>query len=298
MGKRLGPDTFRFVDLEKRRKLIDQFSAEEKQEIYLQIVDILQRDLPDDRRNPDAVSRYLLQTTNDIVRSRWLVAAAVKYVKVYRTSEALQCYAKVLQDLTPLHDAESDALFAEIAIEYSKLSTARQDTDEVLALLEEATARLGTWDRDDLKALVEMQKAKNEWLRSNFKQALEYFEHGWSIAKKLNNPRILRAANVFVTFFLFWQGRFEETVRRYEEFVPDVERLPSGTFPLLAALMVGRCYAFIGRVAEGIGMLDLFRPIASKGAIKSWPRTPAILWAPPWLTSGDWTMLSSIWKRP
>lgn len=251
-----GPSTFRFIDLHKREQLIEMLDPEEKQKLYDKIIGILKRELYDDDNKHFIISKYLLQSDNDIERSRWLISAADRYVKAYRSVEALLCYRKVLKDLMELGDQEADCLFAETAIKYSKISTARHDTDQVLFFLEEATARVYKWNRKDLQTSAEMQKAKNEWLRSNYHDALKHFERGWSIAKELDDPKILRSANLFATFFLFWQGRFEEVVRRYENFVPNVEKYPLGSFSLLAAIMVGRCYALNGRVAEGIGMMN------------------------------------------
>jgi transcriptional regulator with GAF, ATPase, and Fis domain len=79
------------------------------------------------------------------------------------------------------------------------------------------------------------------------------------MAKELGEPKVLRSATNFSTFFLYWQGRFREAVRSYEETVPDVEKFPLGGFPLLAALTVGHCYAYVGQITQGLGMLDAIR---------------------------------------
>ncbi len=75
----------------------------------------------------------------------------------------------------------------------------------------------------------------------------------------MNDPRLLHSATTFSAFFLFWQGRFREAVRMYEKAVPDIERYPQGGFPLLAVMTVGYCYAQIGQVTQGLGMLDALR---------------------------------------
>ena len=104
-----------------------------------------------------------------------------------------------------------------------------------------------------------MQRAKNEWLRSRYRSALKQFEKGWALAKELNDPKILKSATTFSAFFLFWQGRFKEAVQIYEKSVADVEKYPRGGFPLLAVMTVGYCYAQIGQVTQGLGMLDAIR---------------------------------------
>ncbi len=101
--------------------------------------------------------------------------------------------------------------------------------------------------------------AKNEWLRSRYDSALKHFAEGWALAREVNDPRLLHSATTFSAFFLFWQGRFREAVRMYEKAVPDIERYPQGGFPLLAVMTVGYCYAQIGQVTQGLGMLDALR---------------------------------------
>ena len=106
-----------------------------------------------------------------------------------------------------------------------------------------------------------MHIAKNEWLKTRYAKALASFEKGWQQAKALDDPKLLRAANTFSTFFHYWQGRFREAVENYEQTVPDVDKLPVGQFPILAAITVGYCYAQIGQITQGLGMLDAIRTL-------------------------------------
>jgi len=104
-----------------------------------------------------------------------------------------------------------------------------------------------------------MHLAKNKWLQSQYKSALNYFEQAWTMARNLNDEMLLRSTANFNTFFLFWQGRYRDTVLDYEKSVPDVERFPFGRFPLLATMTVGVCYGQIGQVTQGIGLIDAIR---------------------------------------
>jgi transcriptional regulator with GAF, ATPase, and Fis domain len=150
-------------------------------------------------------------------------------------------------------------VFTETAIKYSKLSTARHDTTKVLDILNEGLARAARSNNQPFQALLEMHIAKNEWLRTKYRRALAHFDKGWSLAKKLGDPKLLRSATTFSTFFLFWQGRFKEAIDTFEKSVPDVDKYPKGRFPLLAGITVGYCYAKIGQVTQGLGMLDAIR---------------------------------------
>ncbi len=126
----------------------------------------------------------------------------------------------------------------------------------MLSIVREALERAQKWNMKGLQAILLMHMAKNEWLRSEYSSALKHFEEGWSEAKELNDPRAVRAATTFSTFFLFWQGRFREAIESYEKSVPDIETYPKGGFPLLAVITAGYCYAQLGQVTQGLGMLD------------------------------------------
>lgn len=255
-----GPGTFYFSDSEKQQSLKDGLASDEKQRIYRQTADLLMRELPDDEDKAILISKYLYHLTNNDVKGiHWLITAGDVYRKAYHSTEALKCYTKALDDLSRLSGEEADSLFTETAIKYSKVSTAHHDTRQVLSVLNQAIERAKKWDRKDLQALLEMHIAKNEWLRSRYQNALRHFEKGWSMAKELNDPRLLRSATTFSTFYLYWLGRFKEAVQSYEISIPEVEKYPRGRFPLLGAILVGRCYAMTGHVTQGLGMMDGIR---------------------------------------
>lgn len=251
------PGIYRFVDFEKRRELLDSFSPDEKARLHQQIADILLKDPMDDETKAQVLSHHLFHISNDLEKSRWMIRAGDFHLKAYQTVEAFKCYKKVLDDYADISGEEAeDRLFAEVAIKYSKISTARHNPSEVISILRKAMARTERWNDQNIQALLEMHIAKNEWLCSRYHSALRHFEKGWSTVKKINNPELLRSSTIFGTFFLYWQGRFREIVSIYEKSVPDVEKHPHDRFPLLAALLVGRCYAQIGQVTQGMGMMD------------------------------------------
>ncbi|HUT70772.1 MAG TPA: sigma 54-interacting transcriptional regulator [Desulfatiglandales bacterium] len=253
------PGYYSFKDLKKQEQCRAFLSQETERQLHRRIADILMSELPDDERKAHALAHHLIHVTNDTERCRHLVKAGDLHLKAFRTEDALQCYSKVLDDLSCLLGEEEDLLFSQTAIKYSKISTARHDTTRVLSILESALERAKRRDMQRLQALLKMHMAKNEWLRSRYRSALQYFEEGWSLTVELNDPKLLLSATTFSTFFLFWQGRFRDAVRMYEKSVPDIEKYPQGGFPLLAVMTVGYCYAQIGQVTQGLGMLDAIR---------------------------------------
>jgi len=255
----LGPGVYTFKDAGCRRQYSGQIPLDVQRVWHGRIADILMRELPDDEHKAHEVAHHLIHISNDIEHCRYLARAGDLHLQAFHTEEALQCYLKVLDELKEKRGGEEDRLFSDTAVKYSKISTARHDTTKVLSILQSALQRSQKNSFLASQALLRMHMAKNEWLRSRYRSALRHFEEGWSLAEELNDPRVMRSATTFSTFFLFWQGRFREAVRVYEKSVPDIEKLPRGGFPLLAVMTVGYCYAQIGQVTQGLGMLDAIR---------------------------------------
>ncbi|MFH1114587.1 MAG: sigma 54-interacting transcriptional regulator [Pseudomonadota bacterium] len=254
-----GTGYYCFTSLKKRKKWGNNLSVTERTALHGHIADILMRDGAEDERVVHLAADHLLHISNDIQRCTYLVKVGDLHRKAFRNEEALQCYRKVLDDLDHLSGEEEDLLFSDTAIKYSKISTGRHDTETVLATLNSAVARAERIESLHHRALLKMHMAKNEWLTSRYSRALKHFAEGWSLAKEIENPRTLRSARVFSTFFHFWQGRFAEAIRIYELSMPEIEKYPQRGFPLLAQITVGYCYCQIGRVTQGLGMLDAIR---------------------------------------
>lgn len=253
------PGYYAFSDERKLHKWLAVLPKEDQKQLHGLISDILMRELPDDAEKARAVAHHLLNISNDPDRCWYLARAGDLNQEAFHTEEALQCYKKVLDDLSGLEGEEEDRLFSDIAIKYSKISTGRHDTAKVLSILRSALRRAEKWDLQGTIPLIKMHMAKNEWLRSRYSSALKHFDEGWRLAKDLNDPKSLRAATIFSTFFHFWQGRFRDAVDIYERSVPEIEKYPRGGFPLLATITAGYCYAQIGQVTQGLGMLDSIR---------------------------------------
>jgi formate hydrogenlyase transcriptional activator len=250
-----GPGIFSFRNLKEKQKLQDHLPPEKKEQLHRQIAYLVMRGLSDESKI-QALIPHLLHISNNLEGCHWLLKGGNDYLTTFHTEEALKCFAKILEDLSDLSGEEADRLFIESAIKYSKISIASRDTERVISLLSKALERARRLSDKPSLSLLEMHLAKNEWLRSQPDSAMSHFETGWSIAKEVGDHKLLRSATTFGTFFLFWQGRYQEAVRSYEMFQPDIEKYPQGRFPLLAMMTVGRCYANIGQVTQGLGMLD------------------------------------------
>lgn len=255
---------FIFSDIKKHHHRRNRLKAVEKQRYYPIIAEMLTNELPDSEIKAESVSPYLLHITNDMAGCRQLMTAGNRFLSAFQEEKALQCYSKILDDLSGLSGKEIDQLFCDAAIQYAKLTTARHETDRVLSILEDAMVRAKNLSNYRYQSLLDMHFAKNKWLQSQYDSAVSHFENAWAIAGELEDEQLLRATGAFKTFFLFWQGRFKEAVDDYEKRIPDVEKYPHGRYPLLATMTIGTCYGKIGQVTQGIGMIDAVRRYSLK----------------------------------
>lgn len=254
-----GPHIFGFRNEEDRNKFNFQVSTEDKERMIKRIIECLMEDLPEDDEKALALSPYLVQIKNDLEKCRWLMKAAEINYRSARYDKALSYYKKVLSDLADLKGVEADSLYATAAIQYSKISLCIEDTTKIYFILKHAIDRAKNQNDFKSLALLEMHLAKNEWLRSKDQIALKHFEQGWSLAKSIGDPKLLRAAITLRIHCLNWLGKFLETVKSYEASVPNIERFPHGQFPLFTGLMIAYCYFQVGQVSQGLGMMDAIR---------------------------------------
>ena len=223
--------SFTFSEPSKRRKWTGQLTSSEKEKMHGHIASILVAELPENESKAQQLAPHLLHISNDLQGCEWLMEAGDNYQSVYRNEEAIQCYSKILDDLSGRFDEGTDQVFCDAAIKYSKLSTAKHDTKRVLSIIQEAIMRSKEQKNYRFQSILEMHFAKNKWLQAQYKSALKHFEQAWAIARDLDDEKILRSAKTFNTFFLYWQGRFKDVVREYEKSVSDVEKYPQVRFP-------------------------------------------------------------------
>jgi len=260
---------YSFKDQKKKEDWRTKISPDIWERLDRLIVNVIKEDLPEGEEKTLRLAYHLCRIVNDEEGCRSLINAGNLCRKIFRFEESLKYCNKSLADLSLLLGEQADDLFAEAAIAYSKVSTARHQSVRVFSILNDALARAKSRNNQSQEALLEMHIAKTEWLRNHYDAALDHFEQGWTIAKRLDQPPLLRSANTFVTFFLYWQGRFKEVVFHYEKFVSEVDRFPGGGFPILAAIVIGHSYAQIGQITQGLGMVHAIRTECIKRGMMS-----------------------------
>ncbi len=250
---------FCFRNLRFRAGLQKALTPQRRKALEHAIADLLLKELPDDETKAAQVAGYLLRTENDLKQCRWLLKAGDLYLKSFKTEEGLQCFEKVLKDLTTLTGREADELFMETVIKYSRIADVRFDIRRMLDLLQNALNKAEQYGDQRAAALLYMHMAKNHWYRSDYQQALTCFRKGWALSETENDPKLKRSALTFSAFFHYWQGYFQEAVTLYEAEISGMEDMFQGHFQLMAEATIGNCYTMVGQAAQGFGMIHAVR---------------------------------------
>ncbi|MBU1276174.1 MAG: sigma 54-interacting transcriptional regulator [Proteobacteria bacterium] len=250
------PGRFRFTDPQKRQDFLESIPQEEKESLYKRTIESLLLEMPGEAQLDHALAKLLLNVSNDLDGCRRLVAEGNYLRKKFRHREALQYFEKAINSLENISGGESARMLIETAIQISKISMGTREAELVNSFLCKAIESAKAMDEEGYQGLLKMHLAKQEWLRSNFKAALELFDEGWAMAQKADDPYIQRSAFIFSMFFHYWQGRYRDAVESCEKDAPQVENVPREGFPLMARLAIGLCYCHCGQVSQGLGLLD------------------------------------------
>ncbi|ACL04522.1 transcriptional regulator, NifA subfamily, Fis Family [Desulfatibacillum aliphaticivorans] len=251
-----GAGTYALADPKIRDHVLAGMGPGQKEKRFRSAAMLFLKECRENDLDASRLAPFLLRIPNDEQGCAGLLLAGDAFVKKFQPDKALECYKKLKDDLLRLEGPAIDDLFVRMALKTSKVSTARQSTDETAAVLRDALVRAEKRGDKASQALIRMHIAKNEWLLNRYDSAYEIFKDGWALARQCNEPWLMRSALAFRTFFLFWQGRFNEVAALYETAVSDVEARPEGGFPLLVTITAGQCYTFTGQITQGLGMLD------------------------------------------
>jgi len=250
---------FHFVDSVQKQSLQDRLSHEEKKRLHRQIANLLLRELPSQPQSLGSIIPHLLFIPNDLEGCRLLIEGGKLAEKEFKYDEANKYYEKAVTDLRKLHGKDVDTLFIHAVLLYSRFCGNEIGTDNTISVLMEAVDKAQSNNIQDYMSLLELQVAKNEWIRSRFHIAKLHFEKGLTSAQLTNDNKLQQSIATFYIFFHYWMGQYREAVNQYEMFAPDIENFPDNSLPLLASLTSGVCYSFCGQTSQGLGMLNAIR---------------------------------------
>lgn len=251
------PGFYRFRKDEERQTILNRLSDEEKNTLSHRIIALLEAEPLDLDEKAIYLHPHLLTSEPDLIGCHWLKRAGDIFRRIFQFETARRCYEKVIERLLTLHSDPADSLFIETAVNYSKVFMAAKETSSIITILESALERAK--DKEDLLgpiALLKMELAKNEWLRSRYPNAMEYFREGQAIAQKTGDERILRKTALYNIYYYFWQGRIKDLIREYEKYQPEVASFPKNRFLLRTIGLAAEAYSHAGQMNQALGIVE------------------------------------------
>ncbi len=256
---RLAPGLFRFRNRSFRSTLLDRISTVERESLYETSAKTLLKELPVDVEKCRAVTGLLMHVINDFAGCQLLFESGNDHRRKYQYKEAVQLFKKAIKDLERLKGSSAEHLLLEATLQYSKVSSATLETDDVISALNKAIKLAESGQYNAHWILLKMNLAKHEWLRSNMERAFDLFEEGWAAYQESDNVRLHRPVLVLSTFFHYWQGRYRECIDNYEKLSPEVDQFPNSEFPILTRSIIGCGYCYTGQVTYGLSILESLR---------------------------------------
>ena len=254
--KRLRMGAYAFRNPKAQADGLSSYSEDERTMLHRRIAGLIQDEFSDEEDMVPVLAHQLMQAANSVDDYRTLYEAGEAFRRAFQQQDALQCYGKVIRYLESLEGNEADRLFVNAVCGYARIFSPFEDPAWIIARIGDAMVRAARAGIRPIQALLRMHLAGFEWYNGHYRKAIGEFNTGWAIAKEMQNTDIIRRSLTFRMYFFFWQSRYYDVIRAYEEDIPVVSRYPRSRFPVASAGILGLCFAFCGRITEGLGMLE------------------------------------------
>lgn len=250
---------FAFQDSKIQKQLKEAINLKEQQFMHRQIVEFLLKESHEDKSNQESIAHHLLFIHNDLEHCHYLLNSADHARRMCSYKVASSYYIKIMNDLRGRTETEAVSLSIEAAIRYARISLARENTQRVSSILQEAILIAKKYNMVEESSLLLMHMAKNDFLSGRYRLAMQHVKEGWAALEGRASDKFLSSAIAFQFYAEFWQGHLRIVIEDYEQHVASIENFPSERHRILSTGMVGFCYTQTGQFSQGLGMLNALR---------------------------------------
>ena len=240
--------------------LLNHVSAENLQPIIVKTIDFYDRNLtPGNQKTLKIASLYHKfgphKKSYEVIRK-----AAKILLSVNQREKAVIYYDFLIEHLGNeiLTDANVniilDGLFGKF-----KATTHLIPIQEQLSLLNRAEKIAKDFQKWSYLTSIELELGKLLQVAGQHEKAYQHMEDFWKLAAQIGDPHMLKMATLLTSDYTHWKGKFKEAVRRYEEVVEDLEEFSNDEAILKATARIGLCFVRCGRIARGLGMIEIAR---------------------------------------
>lgn len=192
---------------------------------------------------------------------------------LYRSGEkekAIRYFDHLISLLAKNHESPNNAaIFLDSVLHRLLIQAHETPTGEKLSLLakaERVAKKARMWGH---LAQIRLAIARDLQIGDQHEKASRYVDGFWRLARRIQDPGMLKAASLSTSFLLFSSGDFAEAVRVYEDMIGNLEEFGDDEATLNAGLWVAYSFVICGRVSRGMGMIDAIRTKAASLGIES-----------------------------
>ena len=249
------PGYYIFTNIREKSRLKKSLPPDQLESLLQSLTTILLDQEPEDPEKNRILARALLSVKNDLRGCKRLLIEGNLLQDQYRLSEALQFYKKAIEDLDYWEGEEADLLLLESTTEFAKLAIFESDSSLGISTIHKALSRAKSSSTIPYQAQLNMHLAKFYWIFSDVGSAIQYFEKSLALAAEVQDTKYERDFDLVFAFFIFWLGRFNDLLIKYDKYVPEIDDIEQSGLTLLTRILPGEGLVYNGQISRGLGML-------------------------------------------
>jgi transcriptional regulator with GAF, ATPase, and Fis domain len=279
--ERSGNDKGTYTFAKKKVPAVVLKTMEEgERKLYLSnIIDYLERELPNDERKPLALANLYLKFGRGKNRFQYMKKAADLLITGHKTKEALDLFEDIINRfLAKDGDPLENIIFIDSVISYAPIAIHLRPPKKVLPIIKQAKSIAEKLQNKRALALLELCLGRLHQCQGNSRRASFHYKDGWRLAQDLGDETLLEKTSKLAALTLFWQGRMTDAIQMYERTLGNVEEISPDLRDLWAYLMLAYCYGLTGRIARGVGLAEAIKERALlKGHLKTQAFAEAVI---------------------
>ncbi len=257
INKALGMGFYEFADKHSPEKILEYAARSELRDAAKRLITFIQKSTENEQEKHKTLA-HLYRVSGVPIRGRLGLYNMAEYYRSQNQIEnAVKFYQSVLDNPPPLRRLPLERkVYVDAALGLAATREFLVSAGKKKTFLKRARRMaIGLQDKER-EARINMIYAhivcRSE---GNLKKASPLYRRAWELAREIGNKELLKEAALMSIDFLCWKGRVAEAIKRYEEVIGNLEKLPSDEATLRACALLGWCFGICGKTARGIGLI-------------------------------------------
>ena len=253
----LGKGYYQFQDAQLAKQILESSEKKQIKNCAKSMIAFFEKQFGDDHGRPIDLFPLYEKAGLPIKGISNLVKMAEYYHKRNEMEKAVKYYLHILNmPSSPQLESKEKKVYIDTAIGLSRTRESLISVDEAKKYLKRALKMAKNLKDIEREARISMiyghLMTRSE---EDLKKASPHYQRAWELAQETGKEELLKEVTLLSIDFLGWQGRIAEAVKRYEEVIGNLEKLPSDDITLRACCLLGWCFSICGQTARGIGLI-------------------------------------------